>query len=109
MKHELRTWPEPFEAAFVGDKRHEIRSESDRTFSVGDALLLREWVPCPTCQGGTVAFRGRCPSCDGNRTLMGYTGRDLLVVVTCLSREAWGLPRGLVVMSFDVKARGDRG
>lgn len=76
--HDLKCWPEPFEAMLAGCKRHEIRRD-DRGFEVGDLLLLREWAP---------------------QADAGYTGRMALLWVTYLSRgPEWGLPQGHVVMS----------
>ncbi len=43
--HDLKTWPPYFEAVFDGRKQFEIRRTDDRTFRVGDVLLLREWLP----------------------------------------------------------------
>lgn len=42
--HELKTWPEPFEAVWLGTKLAEYRRD-DRGFQVGDVLRLREYDP----------------------------------------------------------------
>lgn len=42
--HELKCWPEPFEALRDGRKRFELR-RNDRGFDLGDRLLLEEWNP----------------------------------------------------------------
>lgn len=81
--HELKTWPGPFQAVWVGDKRFEVR-RNDRDFKVGDTLLLREWVL------GDV----RDDPQDG------YTGREILVEITYLTSGQWGLPDWLAVMSI---------
>jgi hypothetical protein len=39
--HELKTWPQFFDAIIDGTKSFELRRD-DRGFEVGDALLLRE-------------------------------------------------------------------
>jgi len=44
MTHELKTWPEYYEAIITGRKKFEVRI-NDRNFQVGDRLLLQEWNP----------------------------------------------------------------
>lgn len=84
MHHDLKTWPEYFQAVLDHDKTFEIRSEKDRTFSVGDTLLLEEWDP-PT---------------------LTYTGRKLTARVSYLVRGPdWTIPLGTVVLGLShVKA-----
>ena len=42
--HELKVWPEYFDAILDGSKKFEIR-KNDRGFEVGDRLLLQEYCP----------------------------------------------------------------
>lgn len=42
--HQLKTWPEYFQASWDGLKPWELRKD-DRTFRVGDELHLREFDP----------------------------------------------------------------
>ena len=44
MTHELRCWPEFFNATRAGTKKFELR-RNDRDYRVGDELLLKEWHP----------------------------------------------------------------
>lgn len=79
--HELRTWPEPFEALWEGRKVHEVR-RMDRPFSVGDTLRLREWDP------------RRDPN-------IRYTGREVRARISYISLPAtFGLADDVCVMSL---------
>lgn len=76
--HELKTWPEPFQAIREGVKAFELRRD-DRAFEVGDMLVLREW--------------------DTFREI--YTGRAECRFVTYkLDGGAFGLPEGFCIMSL---------
>lgn len=76
--HELKSWPEQFEAVHYGSKRCEVRV-NDRNFQVGDGLHLREW--------DSKAER--------------YTGRSLHRVVTHITHGGqFGLPPNLCVLSI---------
>lgn len=78
IKHELKTWPEMFTAIASGAKRFEIR-KYDRSFAVGDMLVLREW----------------------NNESLFYTGASLETIVTFIVKGGqWGLPADVVVMSL---------
>ncbi len=78
MEHDLKSWPETYQATLDGRKTAEFRRD-DRHYARGDTLLLREWEP----QVGE------------------YTGRVLSVTVTDVRRApAWGIPDGYVLMSI---------
>jgi hypothetical protein len=77
MIHELKTWPEFFEAIISGDKKFEIRV-NDRDFNKGDALSLREYNP----------------------ETKEYTGRQTTCLVTYVLGEPWA-PEGTVIMSVN--------
>ena len=85
--HELKTWPEPFQAIVDGHKNFEIRQDDRGGFGEGDYLKLEEYVP---------------PS-KGDRGVGQYTGRWLLRVVTYIAK-GWGLPDGMVVMALDAES-----
>lgn len=85
--HDLKTWPESFEAMAAGHKTCELRRD-DRGFAVGDELVLREWIlPDPTLP----LEREIAPT--------GYTGRELRAYVTHVQR-GFGLPDGHVALSI---------
>lgn len=78
-EHELRTWPEYFQAVRDGLKTFEVR-KNDRFFQVGDILLLREYEPEPDK----------------------YTGRQLKAIITYILDDFPGLSSGWVVMGMKV-------
>jgi len=80
--HELKCWPEPFEAIQRGDKTFELRRD-DRGFALGDTLVLREYKP----EGG---YPGT------------YTGRQTTrsTVTYILHGGRFGLPPDLCVMAI---------
>lgn len=87
MTHTLKIWPGSFEAVASGAKTHEIRRQDDRTFNVGDDLILREWEPEVSEHGPT-----------GNGA---FTGRRILRKITYVSIPgSWGLPDNLCVFSM---------
>jgi hypothetical protein len=78
MKHELKTWPEPFTQVRARIKTYEIRV-NDRDFRVGDLLWLREWNP----------------------STQRYTGRLVVAPITYMTNGGeWGLPQNLCVLAL---------
>ncbi len=76
-RHVLKTWPEPFQAVFVGRKQFEFRRD-DRGFQVGDRLELHEWDP----------------------KTEEFTGREWTVKVTYIVQgPKFGIPEGYCIMS----------
>ena len=51
MIHELKIWPQYFEAVISGRKTFEIR-KADRLYEVGDLLALNEYDPTEKCYTG---------------------------------------------------------
>lgn len=44
-RHTLKSWPVYFRDLLSGVKAIEVRKGMDRTYRVGDELLLHEWAP----------------------------------------------------------------
>ena len=86
--HELKTWPDVFEATWRGEKLHEFR-RNDRGFNRGDVLILREWSP---------------DLAAGDR----YTGREVTALITHIDHgPEWGIPDGFVNMTIKIITRKD--
>jgi ribosomal protein S17 len=80
MIHELKCWPDFYEAVLNGNKTFEVRKD-DRGFKVGDILHLREWNPKTET----------------------YSGRELARTVTYILRGGQlGIEEGYVVMGLGV-------
>lgn len=77
--HELKIWPEYYEAVLDGRKPFELR-KNDRDFKEFDTIHLREW--CPTRKK--------------------YTGRECKAFVTyAFYGPAIGLKEGFCIMGLD--------
>jgi hypothetical protein len=76
VEHELKTWPEFFQAVLERRKTFELRKD-DRGFKVGDLLWLQEWD-----------------------RVSGYSGRSIVAEITYISRDSALLPPGYVAMSI---------
>lgn len=77
ITHDLKIWPEHFEAVLSGLKKAELRLD-DRGYAAGDILLLREW----------------------NRFGNFYTGRQTTRKVAHVGRGL-GLAPGYVLLSLE--------
>jgi hypothetical protein len=81
--HDLKTWPEPFQATWNGERTYEVR-RMDRPFAVGAALRLLEWSPATRL----------------------YTGRTIEARVSHMTEPGeWDMPDDLCVMGLVVVAR----
>ena len=54
--HELRSWPDEFEAVSRGKKTHEVR-KWDRDYQEGDLLILREYDPIKKHYSARMLYR----------------------------------------------------
>lgn len=88
MRHELKIWPEFFEAVVTHRKTHELR-RNDRFFAVGDRLRLREWEPVTSV----------------------YSGREVEAEVTYMTSperpcalSSAGLAAGFAILSIQLRA-----
>lgn len=78
-EHNLKTWPEPFQAMWEGRKTYEVRV-FDRTYETGDILRLFEYYPAPA---------------------ENFTGRYIRTEVMCITRPGlYGLPENVGVMGI---------
>lgn len=78
IQHDLKIDPEQFQSLKDGTKRHEVRDCSDRAFTIGDLLCLREF----------------------DRSTQEYTGQFAYFAVSNItSGGTYGLPSNICVMS----------
>jgi hypothetical protein len=92
--HDLKTWPEFFDALLTGKKTFELRND-DRDFEVGDYLCLKEWDP----------------------TTKAYTGREMVRTVEYLLRHrpdagcaaTFGLAPGYAILALCAVPSDQRG
>lgn len=82
VRHDLKIWPQYFDAVASGDKTFEWRKD-DRDYRVGDTLRLREWLP------------------DRER----YTGREITKRVSYILRGN-GFPEGYAVLALAAPQEG---
>lgn len=83
--HNLKCWPEFFNAILRGDKTFDIRF-NDRDFRSGQEIVLKEWVP------NDIEHSDRSP---------GYTGRILHRKINyTLTGEQFGIKEGFIILNL---------
>lgn len=82
MHHHLKIWPRFFDLVQKGEKSFEVR-RNDRSFAVGDTLVLEEWDPA-------------------NLPSPKYTGRvtEKVVIYLMHGHPTFGLDSDFVVMAI---------
>ena len=102
--HDLKIWSVPFSEIITGQKKHEIRSTLDRKFTVGDVLILREFIPCKQCHGDGPAYdSNEVIECGYPPPHGTYTGKLIKTTVTNITEPGtWGIPLNVCVMSFSM-------
>lgn len=104
MKHELKCWPEHFQAVRSGHKTVELRKD-DRLFASGDALHLREYDPIKQAEAYE-ALSVQATDEDEEAALweqaclLAYTGQEEHVRVTHVLRGGEWLSPGYVALSI---------
>ena len=116
MTHTLKIAPAHFDAVVSGQKTLEIRREDDKTFAVGDVLILKEWdlhhLHLPPCQQSQYLLlqdlQTSPPATWGEQEhaayhtalAQAYTGRGCRVRVTHVLREPPFVPPGYAALSI---------
>lgn len=100
VAHDLKTWPEPFNATAEGRKPYEIRSSRDRKFEVGDILILREWKPRANLSPVYKEVIQRA-QWEASHSSGEYTGAVVIRQISYITRGGeWGLPPDLCVLGL---------
>ena len=77
--HELKCWPDSFQALRRGTKTAEFRRD-DRDFRLGDLLILREWRPDESGGGD-------------------YTGEAIFGLYISHIEKGFGIPEGFAMLT----------
>jgi hypothetical protein len=87
--HELKCWPNYFQAIADERKLFDIRNNTTRGFQAGDTLHLREWDPDKKLPGyGTGDYTNREMWCDVLYVLAGHGLKDNYVCMSIIVRTA---------------------
>ena len=85
--HNLKTWPEPYQAVKDGIKKFEYRID-DRGFAVGDVLCLHLWDPHEGCY------------IDGNGNPTSHSRGNVIEVNVTYILRGFGVPENYVIMGI---------
>jgi hypothetical protein len=99
-EHDLKVWPEFFDALADGRKPFEIR-KNDRDYQVGDVLRLREYAPGPDVYTGRELRRTVSYMLEGNDSLAFAFGlRTGFVAMGLENAEVERPPKPLISADF---------
>lgn len=99
MIHHLKTWPHEFDAIQDGKKTFDVRSNLDRSFGVGDVLILHKWDPA----SGWMHYHRGAYMRDVQPVQHKEKSDTLACKVTyVLHGGRFNLPPGICAMSFEV-------
>lgn len=103
MIHELKTWPEFFDAVDRGEKTFEVRRD-DRGFQVGDEIVLQRWQPNPNEIIGGGYYVDRL----GRREMFGHVevAKIRVRVTYKLPGGQFGVEPGHCVLGFHTTTEG---
>lgn len=90
--YDVKSWPQFFSKMITGQKKHDMRNKRDRSYKVGDKMLLREFDP----------FGG------------GYTGRFAVALITYITSNdtpcalsSVGLGDDMAILSLEILEVGE--
>lgn len=101
VEHELKTWPDLFEAVRRGEKTFDVR-KNDRGFQKGDVLILRKWDPSPIADPTGWKMDGMHPGA------IGYLDDEPLQMRVTYVFSGFGIEPGYVVMGITPINQGEK-
>lgn len=103
IDQELKAWPSYFAETCNGRKMFDVR-KSDRSYTPGDTVRLREFVPCSACRAtGRMVHNDAyvpCPCLDSANPKGRYTGNAVDVEICCVLHHFEGLEPGYCVLGY---------
>lgn len=98
MVHEVKCWPEFFNALVNGNKTFEVR-KNDRPYRVGDYLAINEYVPDsedPRDDFGVIPLSNDERRVNGGR----YSGKSILCEITYILDNKDFCREGTVILGI---------